>query len=324
MTNSGYTGSVVAAALAGWGLLTHPGASGTLDLAGTVLAGVTAWTLGARWARTDRLIPGLVLAAGIIALFLANASEPLDNSDSPPTGYENANLALVVTAVAAVLGAAAVAPTWLRRCLFVLAAPTPILCDAVGSRAAAVSCLLLLVCWPLTAWGSSVVWQAISAIVLLAGLAVVFSLGLSLHSGQAPDFAVEVMSEERVSLWSDAIEQAHGHPVAGVGPGNYASHSALASSDPLFAWAHSAPLQILAELGFVGFGLLVLLTAWMIRRLGRSSIVLTVLALQPMIDHVLDFVVVLATGCFALGILTQIDGWRRPPQSRAIGRHPVR
>ena len=79
---------------------------------------------------------------------------------------------------------------------------------------------------------------------------------------------------------------------------------------------------MLAELGGVGLGLLLTLVAWLVWRLGRWSFVVAALMLQPMIDYVLNFPVVLAADALVLGAVAVLAVQEATPAARprVIGR----
>lgn len=111
----------------------------------------------------------------------------------------------------------------------------------------------------------------------------------------------ETVSTTRTALWSDALHLANEHPVSGVGPGRYQTESPTARADPDLRRAHSAPLQMAAELGWTGWLLLALLTTWVVAALGRGAVLFAVLALQPMVDYTLHFPLVVAVSALVLG-----------------------
>jgi len=77
----------------------------------------------------------------------------------------------------------------------------------------------------------------------------------------------------RLSHWSDAAELSRLHPLGGIGPGNFAvAVTAVQGPDaPASLYAHSAPLQLLAEAGVLGLPLLALLV-WLAIDLRRGAI----------------------------------------------------
>ena len=76
----------------------------------------------------------------------------------------------------------------------------------------------------------------------------------------------------RYDFWRIALIEAGDHPVAGVGAGNYApGYFRERRTDQDVRQPHSLPLQTLAELGIVGFGLLVAFVAAVAVGLWRRS-----------------------------------------------------
>ncbi len=89
-------------------------------------------------------------------------------------------------------------------------------------------------------------------------------------------------------------------PLRGVGAGRFAEVSPTAA-DPDLQWAHSAALQIGAELGVVGLVLFVGILVAALLMLGRDSMVLAALPLPTSVDYVLQFPWVLVAYGVALG-----------------------
>lgn len=307
-------GLILPVALAGWALLSHPAAPGGAAMAGLVIAGMVAWIVGALIARASPVVLGVGVALVIgIAIVGALPASLRGGPTAPPLGYANANAALMTAAVAGLLCAASATRSANRPWLVATAVGFTVASIVGGSRAGAVTCVLLLVLWPLLSLGRTWFWQLVSGLVLVTGFSVTVGLGLTQDPQQPPALLTGSLSEVRLSLWSDALELAKDHPILGVGPGNLARDSAIARSDPDLAWAHSAPLQTLAELGGIGLVLLGAVVGWMIWRLGRASVVLAVMALQPMVDYVLDFPLVVVLFALVFGGLTVSDvGGRQP------------
>ena len=288
--------------LAAWALLVNPAASGGATMAGLVLTAVVGWVVGMAGARVDPVRVSLAIAATVgLTLLLGLPGSLTGSAGAGPLGYANANAALVTAAVAALLnGSSLVRDERLQRRLVMAAAAFGVAAVATGSRAGIVSCLLLFLTWRYLPRWSARTWQLVSAAVLAVGFGLTLVLATTLDHTRS--WLVNItFSEVRVALWADAVEMARSHLVTGVGPGEFAHLSAVARSDPDLRWAHSAPLQVLAELGLVGLVLLAGTIVWMILRMGRMSVVLAVLALQPMIDYVLAFHLVMAVYAVTLG-----------------------
>ncbi|QNN52177.1 O-antigen ligase family protein [Nocardioides mesophilus] len=294
-------GLTLAVLLAGWALLADPTASGSAAMAGTLLLGTAGWAVGSvvvhpnavRMAYGVTGVALLVLVTGLPGSLTAAA-------DAGVLGYANANAALVEAAVAGLL----VAAWWVtgreRQRLLAGCAVLTVVAFATGSRAGGFACALLMLTWWLVPHRGPAFWRALSAAVLVLGPATTVTLAAT-HEPGTSSVATSLLSEARVSLWSDALDLAAREPVTGIGAGDFAQESPVARSDPDLRWAHSAPLQVLAELGLVGLTLLAGLVAWMVWRLGRLSVFLAVLALQPMVDYVLSFAVVVAMYGVVLG-----------------------
>lgn len=309
-------GAYLALALAGWGLAAVPSAPGNVGFAASVVLGVAAYAVGHLAAGRWRTHAAVTLPALVVAAFLLTLPQSLSGSPTaPPLGYANANAALVTAAVAGLL----VLPRPLHRAGQALRVLGAVALTAVaagtGSKAGLTSCALLSLLLVLPRLSAAVSQTLSLAVVAAAGAATTW-LG-STYRGTVTPWQAATLSQERIALWSDAIAMGGTHPVTGVGPGNFARFSEMARLDQDLAWAHSAPLQIFAELGAVGLGLLALLLIWLTSRLGRLAIVMAVLSLQPMIDYVLHFPWVLVSFSFVLGSLAAVRDEDRPRSGRA-------
>lgn len=299
-------GLALVSALAAWGLLSRADAIGAVDFAGALLAATAAWCLGEVAGRAQPTRTGLALALGLVMWFLSHAPASLEGgAAAPPLGYANANAALLSAALVAALlaskGARGAERTWCALSIGALV----LLAVAVGSRAGLVSMGLLLVVWPLLERGSTRAWQVWATLALATGTAMTAIVATTWHDAEA---IVDTLSGTRIRLWSDAVALLAENPVRGVGAGEYAWHGSLARTDADLRWAHSAALQLAAELGLVGAALATLLLVWLMARLHRCAAILSVLALQPLVDHVLDEPLVLITAAFALGTLVGTRG----------------
>ena len=135
-------------------------------------------------------------------------------------------------------------------------------------------------------------------------------------------------TERRVVLWHDAVSIMEDHP-GGVGPGRFARFSPTARVDQDARWAHNEFLQMGAELGWLGFVLMVLLFVWGFARLlvnpapdpivalGAAS--LAALGIHASFDYVLHFAAVPLAAAMILGSAQADCGARR---SREASDHP--
>ena len=289
-------------ALAAWSLFGHSDAPAAPELAGTLLAGAAAWTLGCLAATIHPAAPGLAVPGLVIVAFGLHLPASLSGAAiAPPLGYANSNGALLVAAVAGLISAWPTAANGAKPRIIVAALVLTGLCLMTGSRAATVSCLLLLAVAPILQTRRAARWQAVSAAVLVLGFGTTVAVALTHSSGAPSDLVVQALSAERVTLWSDALGAASDRPLTGVGPGEFQQVSRLARSDADLAHVHSTPLRVLAELGAIGFVLMSGLVAWLIWRLRGGAILLAVLALQGLVDYVLDSVWVVVAMATVLG-----------------------
>ena len=299
-------GILLAGFLVAWALLAHPTAPGVGHVVVLAATALVAWALGVLLARVHPALPGATVGVAVGCLFLVNYRGVMDGSGAAPLGYENANAALVAAAVAGLLCAGLHSPSPLRwPCYAVAGLATALSVALVGSRAGAVCCLLLIALWPFVRRGTRTAWQIASACTIAAGVLAVLLLGAFYAPLKSSPLVNSTLSEVRIRLWADALELARSSPVTGVGPGNFARLSPTARGDSDLVWAHSAPMQVLAELGLVGLAALLLLLAFLVWHLGRGAAVLAVLALQPMIDYVLDSPLVVAVFALVLGGLSR-------------------
>lgn len=301
---SGAVGVLLAVMLAGWALLSAPAAPGGPAFAAMLLAAVVAWGLGAVLSRANRMAPAYVVAGLVsVAIVLTVPASLSGRPVAPPTGYANANAALITAAVVALVVAAGHAERHRRHWLLAWAGLLTVVACATGSRAGAAGCLFVLAVWAVLSRGRVVVWQLGGAAALLAVVGLTAWSGVTYRPMEAAHGVEATFDSTRTALWSDAIDIALASPVHGVGPGNFSRVSETAGADPDIMTAHSTPLSVLAELGFVGLALLILLAAWMIVALGRGAVFLTVLALQPAVDYVLDFPAVSVAAAVVLGAI---------------------
>lgn len=301
---SGAVGVLLAVMLAGWALLSAPAAPGGPAFAAMLLAAVVAWGLGAVLSRANRMAPAYVVAGLVSVAIVLTVPASLNGQPvAPPTGYANANAALITAAVVALVVAAGHAERHRRHWLLAWAGLLTVVACATGSRAGAAGCLFVLAVWAVLSRGRVVVWQLGGAAALLAVVGLTAWSGVTYRPMEAAHGVEATFDSTRTALWSDAIDIALASPVHGVGPGNFSRVSETAGADPDIMTAHSTPLSVLAELGFVGLALLILLAAWMIVALGRGAVFLTVLALQPAVDYVLDFPAVSVAAAVVLGAI---------------------
>jgi O-antigen ligase len=309
----GWVGPVLALSLAWWPMFAHGPSLPAAAFASAVLVAVVAWAGGRLLAGVAPPAVGLSVAAVVGAAVLpVVVAVSLDSPLAPPLGYANANAALISAAVAGLVTAwHAVTSRRARAWILAAAGAFTVTAFLSASVAGAVTCLLLVVICPVLGRGRRLWWQLSGAALLVVSVGLTALIGLA-HPNRSLPVVREVLGSARPELWADAVSMARLHPVAGVGPGAFPSYSPLAR-DPDTAWAHSAPLQILAETGLVGFGLLVALGAWLVWSLGRAAAVLAVLTLQPMVDYVLHFPAVLVGFSLVIGASTILFQDRASP-----------
>lgn len=311
-------GLLLGVALAGWALLARPEAPGATTTAAAVLLALVGCALGATASRIHPALPGGAVAVAVAAAVAMTLPASLSGAaTAPPLGYGNADAALFLAATAGLLiSAPHVDEPW-RTGVVSAAVGTTVLCALTASIAGTASCVLLLAWSGVRRSGRAITWQAVAAVLLVGSVGLTVLLGSGVI-GPAP-LLTATLSQERVQLWSEAIALAEANPVRGVGAGAFALHSPTALTDPDLAWAHSAPLQVAAELGYVGFGLLTLVVAWMVLALGRDALLVAALFLPATIDYVLHFGWVVLVFSVVLGGAWAADSagsgkpWLTPP-----------
>ena len=130
-------------------------------------------------------------------------------------------------------------------------------------------------------------------------------------SGIGDGPAASALSQRRVDLWSDAALLIRQEPIFGHGPQSFATASPTAASDPDTRAAHSELLQMAAETGLVGAGLLLLVVGWAYLALGRAAesgpaivgaFAWSAFVLHALVDYVANFPLVVAAAGLALGL----------------------
>lgn len=260
-------GVVIILALAWWVAFFAGGGAGrpapVLWLLGGILLAVA---VGRATAGRPEVVPRIVALAilGAIALTWPGALGPA----GAPLGYANANGTLAGLGALMAVGAAGTSRSvgernaWLGLGVGFGAATA-----VTGSWAGLISlsaALLLLVLSAVARW---------PAAVIVGGL-IVLSLGLGLTSAIAAGDDPAGLGERtgvRGELWVAAADLAAEHPGRGIGPGMFAELNPV-TDDADLRWAHHGYLQVAAELGFVGLGLVLALIGWVSCRLWIASV----------------------------------------------------
>jgi O-antigen ligase len=333
-------------------------AQAQLDFAGVALVGLSIlWVCVAAAGRSARIMPMVLLLVAAVAAYVVGrvVGVPHDvtlpatiacglalvlavsssaGSVSPPLGYGNANGALGVQGIVAAMMAAVASrhpPT--RRGLYALGAV--LLLETALTRSLAATLLGVLVL------GVGLVAPvlrgrrllAVGGLVIVAGCAVATTvIGLRYEpQHRSPETVVvaqDVLSSRRVQLWHEAVSMVSDDPVRGVGPGRFSVESPTAQEDPDARWAHSAPLQLAAEQGLPGAGLLAALMVWAFVSLVRSPrsdpVVVCALAgviafgVQACIDYIAYFPAIPLALALLLGVATAPMSSGVLPQSRRL------
>lgn len=307
-----------AMALAGWAFLAHPGTVAGPDTTVAVVWALTGFVGGVALGRRRPWLPGLVVAAVVLGAICATWPESVSGRPlAPPLGYGNADGMLLLCAAAGSLLSASALPRHRRPWLVAVAVGAAAAAVVIGAQAAAVSTVLLLVWFALRRLGRGW-WWVVGSVAVLSG-ATATTLLLARGALSLPHWLAAALTPERVRLWSDAADLIGEAPVRGVGPTTPRVLSARAGEGAALTWAHSAPLQLSAELGLVGLALAVGLVVTALAMLGRSSAVLAVLLLPALIDYVLDFSWVVLALSAVVGAAYVVRGTPAPSRS-AVGK----
>jgi O-antigen ligase len=324
------TGVAVFVGAAAWSgvcaLVADPSSPNTALLvagAGVVLA--LCWAAAARWP--------VIAAAGVVGaavgVLLADPAGLLRTGPRQgPFGYANATAAFAAQACVAALLLALVAHGALRIAGVAAAAGFGVAILTTRSWAAAIALpvtLVVAVVVGQTRGGRAAV-AACGGLVVAALVATVF-LGAWARGGPFDRVLDETIGETRVVLWHDALVLTSEHPVLGVGPGNFATASPIAASDPDLRWAHNEFLQSGAETGLLGYALVAGLFLWGFLALGagvpgRAAVLsaagLATLGIHASVDYVLHFPFVALVGAAVVGLgLGATRAARREPTESA-------
>jgi O-antigen ligase len=291
-------GVVALALFGGWAIFAHPAAPESTSWAASCALVAGGLLAGAVLVRVDPRAPGLLaLAVAVGALVLTAPASLSGQPDAPPLGYLNANGAMLVAGAAGVVLAAGTRAQW-RPVASLAAMLLGWLCLAGGAQTAAAACVLVAAWGLLRDRGPTWLWAAGGTVVVV--VPPLLTVGWASGVVTPPAALVSALSEERVSLWTEAWGLLGDHPVRGVGPGRFSLESPTAA-DPDLAWAHSALLQTGAELGWVGIGCLLASVVWALVALGRDAMLLGALLLPASVDYVLHFGGVLLVSSLVLG-----------------------
>ncbi|HEX6327298.1 MAG TPA: O-antigen ligase family protein [Jiangellaceae bacterium] len=256
-------------------------------------------------------VPAAVVASILAGVAVSGPAAVSGAPLAPPLGYGNANGNLYAMGVAAAAVVAVLANReQVRRAAGVLAVLFAGLSILTLSKAAALLAMGILLI-AITAHRLRR-WVVLAApFVVLATIATTIVLGLT--EGRLVTSSVfEEVSERRTSLWREAMEISVDEPVFGVGPGMFAQTSPTALANADARWAHSAYLQIAAEIGVVGAVLLGLVVLWVFGALFRSrqdvrlivigTAAVTALTVHAAIDYVAHFAVLVIVAALLAGL----------------------
>lgn len=288
-TSRGITGSEwlllgSAVGLASWATVSSAVAGGSTHAwqVGTVLA-IVAYLVGrvpgARWpAAAPTALVVFVLVLLVAPPWIGKAlGAPPSGRPFGPLGYANASAALYVLAA----GASALVAL-LHRGLAVRAAAMTgaglSVAMVLSSRSRAGVAVLVFVLASALVRRARRVRRARLALVTLLVLAMAGTWSLVLVGSddvRGDDLPVVdvLLSTERLHLWGDAAALALGHPITGVGPGNFDQWSPTAQEDQDLFAAHSVYLLASAELGWPGLVLLLALFSGLLGALLRAPAV---------------------------------------------------
>jgi hypothetical protein len=316
-------GMVVLACCAVWTLVCAAGREARPE--GTLLA-LLAVTAGFAAGRVlGAMLPALTSAVGavaVLALVIVPPHRLSDGPAAPPLGYHNADAALLVLAAGAACCAAWGVPgnlagaVWWRVVLRLLAVAAAVTALVLGSAAGFAAGVATVLC-SLSAGRMRHRRLGLAGLALAAALAVGGSCAVAVHAlpGGLSDSLTGQLTQPRVALWHEAVTLTEHHPLRGVGPERFTEESTpLPSDTPTAQTPQSAPLQLAAEQGLPGVGLLGGAYLWTLCALWRSprsspvvltaAAALTGLALLATVDHVLSYTVVTASAGLLAGLAT--------------------
>lgn len=222
-----------------------------------------------------------------------------------PTGYANANATITALGCIAALGAAVQASSFAARrgwagLSLLLTAATALTGSVAGTVA-------LLVALGLLGLGAASRWPPFPIVGGLCIASIVLGATVAIALGADPAGLGE-RAGVRGELWAAAAAFADEEPMRGIGPGMFAERNPV-SSDADLRWAHHGHLQTAAELGVVGWALVLAVGGWAWVRLWHASAsgtrdptlggaVLVVVGLHGAVDYVwhVPAVMVLAAG----------------------------
>ena len=296
----------------------------TAVAAGSSSAAVTALILGsgltlvlsvllAAW-RPELVPAGLV--GGAVGLLLLDAEATLRSGPlQGPFGYANATAAFFVQAIVAALMVVVASRSAVPRVGGMVAAGAFVFVIFV-TRSWTAAILL-----PLVVGITLLVERARggrAAVVVSAGLfaaAVVLTIVLGASrlgsgGGAVGEVVGGTISQNRVTLWNEALSLMVREPVLGVGPGRFATASPTAASDADLRWAHNEFLQAGAESGLPGFLLTVSIFLWGFaalwlgqpsRLVVLASAGLAAVGIHASVDYVLHFPAVTLAAAAVVG-----------------------
>lgn len=307
-------GFVLLAALAGWVLLASSMSGGSpWPTVGLLLIVGAAFTLARLLGRQERTLGPLLLLAVALGVVVTSPDQILSAAPlSGPFGYVNAKAAFFAQAsLAGIL--VGLGSSW--RAARVGGVVLAIGFAGIVLASASVAALGLLVAMPVlavtvTAWGGS--RAAVVACGLLFGIALIgtMTLGARYEPGEAVAGPQRLLTERRLTLWSEALEITADRPLLGVGPGRFQAVSPTALADRDARWAHHEFLQVGAETGVVGLLLLTAVFGWGFARLfvgpgdlmtALGAAALAAVGIHACLDYVLHFAPVPIAAALLLG-----------------------
>lgn len=303
-----------------WALISAAVAGGNpVPMIGVIAASGASLAAGFAVSRTRPwVVPAIVLAAAGIVAAAAGSEITSALPTKGPFGYANATGSFYVQAVVAGLMLAAAVPRPWRWVGFVGAAAAAVVVVANGSTAARVLLVLVAAGAAVALTGArrpvAIGLGALSAIALVGTLAV--GVASDPFAGGVPGSGV--FDATRKALWNEAVGNMTEHPIVGVGPGGFAEAAPSRLIDTGLGKAHNGFLQIGAETGVVGMGLVVLAFGWLFASVaGRSdpillavlgTLALAAFAVGACVDYLMHFPGIPVTAAALAGTaMSQLD-----------------
>lgn len=310
---------VVLGAAAVWSIVAAVSSGGDpLPMVAVIGTSAAAFGFGAATGRIRPwIVPVIVVGTGAIVAAATGSDVASARPAHGPFGYSNATGAFYVQVFGAGLMLAVMGPGPRRWLGVAAAAGAAIIVLAASSTAA--TAMLVVVAAAAVSSRAGRGGAAVRTVTALFGLAFLGTIAVGVASGRFAGGVPGggVFDQTRKTLWHEAVSTIGEHPLTGVGPGGFSESSSLAR-DADVRRAHHGFLQVGAETGVVGMGLVVLVFAWLLASFaGRpdpsgpvvlGAACLAALGIGACVDYLMHFPAIPVTAAALAGTATsQID-----------------